>query len=217
MSIIPFIEKGEKRTVVTTEEEFKDAEQKGQHAILIRNFNASQYLEKGQPNCSYDLCVGEEYKNPQVGHSTHVEKCIKVPKHGVVILVAKEQVRFPKSRFGLIIAREKFLRKGLSCETTKIDPGYNGQLNITVRNHLKRPVTLDATDGFCALVVFDIASEYLQLVKPYDKEAKKIELKSIGWWPRTQEMFETLHPFLTILLLIATIISIVYQISNNAH
>lgn len=170
MALVPWILKnGEKRTVVDRDCDFK---QDG-NAVLVVQFDSQQFSEKRLENelctnASYDLRVGNLYRMYSELSETQLNQgeTIEVPPLSGLIVYTLELVRFPDNICGLVLPRESLLRKGLSNETTKVDPGYGpGRLNITVFNKTREKQTLKYGEPFCALELFQVAKGII----PYRK------------------------------------------------
>jgi len=158
MSLIPWVLGGESATVETNPVNF----QINGKAVLVREFDESQFGkdDKGRekPNASYDVRVGPKCRdhrrqNPRDVNDTNP---INIPPRTAATIVAFEEVQFPVSVIGLIVPKESLLQKGLSNWPTKVDPGYNGPLHITVYNHGNKSVRLRYGDPFCALLLFNV-------------------------------------------------------------
>jgi dCTP deaminase len=159
MSVIPLVRVGPHVTVVSTKEDFTRTGSFEGHALLIGNFDETQL----QPNdreshLSYDLRVGPEFKDHRDSRKQALpegEEITLLP--GVaVILQTEETVCLPRSMFAYIIPRVTVLQKGISNTVSKVDPGYNGPLVITVFNLGKKTIPLKRGDRICSLVVHKV-------------------------------------------------------------
>jgi dCTP deaminase len=208
MSIVPFILDGNNKTVVKSQVEYDDAGSTNGDVIFIENLDTSQILDTESSNASYDLRVGDEYRDHRDSGKTDLlsNGKISLQPGSAVIIETAELVHFPKSRFGHVVPKVSLLQQGLSNTSSKIDPGYTGKLSITVFNLGKRTVELKQGQVFCTLYVLDVG----QGVIPYKKPPKRIAGN-----PKTsllnglRDFIETNQTYFTIILTIATIVQIV--------
>ena len=173
MSVIPLLKTGERITVVSTRHDFTRLGGFEGHALLITNID-DQQLQGGdrESHLSYDLRVGPEYKDHRDDqkHALLEGQQIELLPGVAVILQTEENVCLPRSMFAYIIPRVKVLQKGLSNIVSKVDPGYDGPLIITVFNLGKRTVSLKRRDRLCSLVVHSV----LDGASLYEKPAQLI-------------------------------------------
>lgn len=207
MSVIPFIPDGKNRTVVTIRDDYR----KEGDAILIENFDASQYNDPKDSNTSYDLRIGSNYRDLRevsvVGFPT--DRPLILHPGSAAIIETEEFVSLPNSRFGHIVPKVKLLHQGVSNTSSKIDPGYYGKLSITVFNLSKTPIELNKGDRFCTLYILDVASG----VRPYQKPPKSIPQAPPRKTPqKISDFIEGYGNLITAAVGIATLVSIVISI-----
>ncbi|MEH2447394.1 MAG: hypothetical protein V7K18_16800 [Nostoc sp.] len=211
MSVIPFILDGSNRTVVETREEYEKAGGLEGSVIFIQNLNIKQIHNTKSSNASYDLRVSDEYRDHRDSGKTDLleNSTISLQPGSAVIIETVESVQFPKSRFGHVVPKVSLLQDGLSNTSSKIDPGYEGKLSITVFNLGKRTVKLRKGQDFCTLYVI----EDKEGVIPYTKDPKKIAGNSRkDLLSRLKDFIETNQADFTIILTIATIVLTIVQI-----
>jgi dCTP deaminase len=140
MSVIPLIRQN---TIVETEAAFHQAGGDDGGAMWIQNLDPLQLLAAAS-NVSYDLRVGGEYKDHrEVGKKNlPTGSEISLLPGAAVIIETEEKVRLPRSMFGYIVPKVLLLQKGLSNTISKVDPGYDGHLLVTVFNLGKEIVPL---------------------------------------------------------------------------
>jgi deoxycytidine triphosphate deaminase len=141
MTVIPFLIDCANRTIVETREEFESSGGLEGDVILIKNLDRSQVetdkvIEKQSSNASYDLRVGGEYRDHREMGKTDLldDGILYLPPGAAVIIETYEEVQFPRSRFGHIVPKVKLLMEGISNTSSKVDPGFDGRLLITVFN-----------------------------------------------------------------------------------
>ena len=203
MSVIPL---ALGQTVVTTKEEFDTSLGRHGNALLIQNFDEGQ-LVAGSPNLSYDLRIGAVYKDHRDGGRRDAADSgsITLLPGGAIIIETEEDLHMPQSMFGYIVPRVKWLQEGVSNTLSKVDPGYNGHLLVTLFNLGKKTATLPRRERFCSLVVHQVGNDpeaYL-----YDKPAKRIvgPLEGLTWWQTLRNLIEAHPATATIVLALATL------------
>jgi deoxycytidine triphosphate deaminase len=205
MSVVPFIINSANKTITTSRTEYEQAGGLKGGLIFIQNFDESQVTNTDSSNATYDLRVGAEYKDHRDSNKFELsdDSLIYLQPGSAVIIETLENVQLPESRFGHIVPKVSLLQSGLSNTSSKIDPGYSGNLSITVFNLGKRTVTLKKKQQFCTLYILDIQAGVI----PYSKPPKKI----LGT-PRKsnldkfRDFIEANQTFLTVLLLILTLL-----------
>mgnify|MGYP001072895751 CR=1 FL=1 len=173
MSVIPFVLDGSQRTIVATRGEFDDAGGIEGDVVFVHNLDEDQVRNPSGGNASYDLRVGDEYRDHRDEGKTDLgEDDFLVLKPGdAFIIETAEFVRFPRRRFGHIVPKVSLLQKGLSNTSSKIDPGYFGKLLVTVFNLGQQKVTLEKGDKFCTLYLLEVGNGVIT----YDGDPKRIE------------------------------------------
>jgi dCTP deaminase len=213
MGVIPLIIDGPNKTVVERREEFETAGGLEGKVILIQGLDRGQLLSIDDTNVSYDLRVGCEYRD----HRDAGKK--DLPQDGEIVLLpgaaviveTEELVHFPKSAFGHIVPKVSLLQMGISNTSSKVDPGYNGNLLVTIFNLGKKTVQLHRGERFCSLYVLQV----LEGARPYDKPAKRILGESRRRpWQKLRDLLEMNSALIVVLLIIATLLLIIVQIAQ---
>jgi deoxycytidine triphosphate deaminase len=130
------------------------------------------------------------------------EEFILEPNSSVSI-ETMESVNFPETRFGHIVPKVKLLQKGISNTSSKIDPGYNGFLYVTVFNLGKKPISLRREDRFCSLYVIEVGKGVIPYSKPQQKHRTT---GSQAFWERFVDFGERRATFLNVLLTFVTLL-----------
>lgn len=169
MAIVPFVIDGQEKNIVSLQEDF---DINGTN-IRMKDLDTKQLQKEDEANTSYDLRVGSEYLDHRESSQTALIDGgkIKLRPGSAVIIQTAEYVHFPKTRFGQIVPKVGLLRKGISNTTSKIDPGYNGTLLITVFNLGKNTVFLEKGERFCTLVVQEVLNKG---IRHYNKSPKQL-------------------------------------------
>jgi hypothetical protein len=114
MSVIPLVVG---QTVATTEADFERFGGRQGKTLLIRNFDTEQ-LSGQQPNLSYELRVGPEYKDHRDGSKWPVtqDEPITLLPGAAVIIETEESLHMPKGMFGYIVPKVRWLQLGICVD-----------------------------------------------------------------------------------------------------
>jgi len=209
MSLIPFVLQGEHKTIVTTDLEYREANASRGTVILIKGLDKKQLADDNDSgNASYDLRIGDSYqldKHEKPLILKDIDEFILEPNSSVSIQTM-EAVSFPETRFGHIVPKVKLLQKGISNTSSKIDPGYNGYLIVTLFNLGKTSVSLKREDPFCSLYVVEVGKGVIPYSKP---EQKQRPAESQTRWEKLVDFSERRSIFLNVLLTVATLLATV--------
>jgi deoxycytidine triphosphate deaminase len=165
------------RSVVTSSREFN----KQGTAILIQDGDIEQLnVDSKECNAGYDLRVGKIFRDHRNEYGQELgekDKICLLPGNAVIIQT-EEWVEFPECRFGQIFPKVRLLQRGISNTPSKVDPGFRGNLLITVFNYGKRKVFLCRYQRFCSLHVINVEGP----VRPYEKAPPTIGARrSVAW------------------------------------
>jgi dCTP deaminase len=218
MSVIPFVLNGSSKTVVENSQEYVQAGEIEGKVIFIRNLQRSQLIDTRSSNVTYDLRVGDEYRDHRDTNKTELPdgEGVRLDPGAAVIIETMEEVGFPKSRFGHIVPKVTLLQQGISNTSSKIDPGYRGNLLITVFNLGKKTVFLKKGEPFCTLYVLDVGPDVIA----YDKKGKKLPgspkpknlfVSITDYLERNSTLLNVLLTLLTAVLTVVTIVSTILE------
>lgn len=195
MSVIPLILD---ETVVDDQNDFNPEGR----AVLIQNIQVQQLGAGETSNVSYDLRVGAQCRNlrdrdpKQLGF----EGTIILKPRSAVIIQTEENVHLPRGIFGIIAPKVSLLQQGLSTTFSKVDPGYNGHLLITLFNLGPIARTLNKGDGFCAFTALTVEEG----ARLYNQEGKQLEARNdISRWERLRESLDVNH--VSVILILAVV------------
>jgi dCTP deaminase len=195
MSVVP-LKLGE--SVVDTEDKFQEAGGFEGNALLIFNLDGTQ-LPGASSNVSYDLRVGSEYRGHRDAEKTELlEGRELILRPGNAMLIQSEEVLFlPRKLFGYVVPKVTLLQKGVSNTLSKIDPGYNGPLIVTLFNLGKKDLRLKRHDPFCSIVLHTVADG----AALYNKPGKRITGNPREpLWPSVKNWIDANKTWLTLLM-----------------
>ncbi len=81
------------------------------------------------------------------------------------LVATLEKVGFPTNLLGILHLRSSFAREGLIASLALVDPGFRGQLTVSLANVGKKPVTITRGERFLQLTFLELTSDAM---KPYD-------------------------------------------------
>ena len=199
MSVIPLISNGPQRTVVQTQEDFNVEGD----ALLIVNLDPEQLTNENVSNVSYDFRIGDKYRShlEDTPQEISADGTITLRPGSALIIQTEEFVHLPRRMFGIIAPRVSLLQQGLSTTFSKIDPGYRGNLLITLFNLGQSTQILKKGQTFCALTLLDVrAGAWL-----YNQGAKQLYARvGQSLADRVKEWLEANHVLVMIVLILAT-------------
>jgi deoxycytidine triphosphate deaminase len=125
-------------------------------------------------HASYQLRLGDVVKvssgKPHSMESPHLDdfqqlrwqaegagEFIEVEPRRIALLYTKEYLTFPDNTVGFVISRGLLFSLGLTPENTYVDPGFQGNLYITIVNHSQDIVRLYKGMALVRLFVFRLA------------------------------------------------------------
>lgn len=207
MSIVPLLTNGD-RTVVSRREDYHAGGGANGDALLLLDMDPEQ-LTGESSNASYDLHVGKEYRDHRNTGKRELppgDEIVLYPG-AAVIIQTEEWIHLPRKFFALLVPKVGLLQRGLSNTMSKVDPGYDGHLLVTLFNLGKTTVKLKRGVPFCSLCVLRVdggATLYEKPGKSITGEAKR------AWWQRPRDWMERNGPALTAVLILLNIIGFVF-------
>jgi dCTP deaminase len=166
--------------------------------LLIFNVDKTQLLGTSS-NVSYDLQVGSEYKSHRDAEKTELtDDGDLLLRPGNAVLIQSEEVLFvPRKLFGYVVPKVALLQKGVTNTLSKVDPGYNGPLIVTLFNLSKNDLRLKRRDSFCSIVLHSVADG----ATLYNKPGKRITGNPREpWWPSVKNWIEAKKTLLTLVV-----------------
>jgi|HubBroStandDraft_1064217.scaffolds.fasta_scaffold26868_5 dCTP deaminase len=215
MSVVPLTSEGAARTVVQKQEDFN---LEG-NAVLIAGIDAAQLNEARSSNVSYDLRIGKKCRDHRKDDPNEIPEggSIKLRPGSALIIQTEEFVHLPRSLFGIIAPKVKLLENGLSTTFSKVDPGYNGHLLITLFNLGQTVRVLKRGDPFCALTLFEVSEG----ARVYGKGPQQITARIAKQpWRSLSEWLLPHHVTVTLVLTFVTLLLAVvtgYDLLSRLH
>lgn len=197
-------------TVVRTREEFDEGGGPGGNALLIQNLDVDQ-LSGRTANASYDLRIGAQYREHRSTCLATLadDETFDLRAREAIIIETEEYIRLPRRMFALLVPKVGLLQVGLSNTMSKVDPGYEGRLLVTLFNLGRKTVTLRRCMPFCSLCVLRVEDG----ATLYGKPGKRIEAETRRrWWEVPLDYVAKHQAGLSALNILATLILVVLLI-----
>lgn len=81
-------------------------------------------------------------------------------------------IQIPEGFAGMIVPRSSTAKKGLICQTSIIDPGYNGEIHLIITNCSNDNFSFKKGDRLGSLIIYSILNPYLEEVKEFEKSER---------------------------------------------
>lgn len=106
-----------------------------------------------------DLHAGSSYYVP--GNPTPIafDKPIKIKSGQCIAIETKETMQLPNNIFGILCSKGKLSAVGIVVGNNKIDPLFDGQLNVPLFNAGTSTYTITEGDAFCCVAFHLIEAE----------------------------------------------------------
>lgn len=160
MSVIPLTIDTADRTVVDDAADFIISGRR----IFIQDLDKARLKishDNKNSNVCYDLRVGPRYRGYRAGRMTTLTlkkgQRLTIPPRSAVIIRTKERLRLPTTMYGIVTPKVTLLQKGISNTFSKVDPGYDGPLLVTLFNLGKIARRLEYEEPFCGLTILEVA------------------------------------------------------------
>lgn len=100
---------------------------------------------------SVDLTVGSMYQKSGDSDWKTLTESITIPPGTCLLIQTKEKIKMPNNVFGLLCTKGSMGAKGIVIANTKLDPLFDGNLNIPVYNVGNKKVILNKDTKFCSI------------------------------------------------------------------
>ncbi len=98
-----------------------------------------------------DLHAGSKYYVPGDPKPISIEGPIKLKPGRCITVETKESIALPKRIFGTLHSKGKLSTLGIWVGNNKVDPLFNGQLNIPILNAGTTTFTINTGEPFCCV------------------------------------------------------------------
>ena len=137
------------------------------NTALILGLDAEQ-LTGSSSNVSYDLRVGKEFREHRDSHKHSLPDGAEIVLDPgmATIIQTEEYVRLPRGLFALVVPKVGLLQRGASNTMSKVDPGYDGFLLVTLFNLGRETIRLQRHERFCSLCLLRVERRATLYSKP---------------------------------------------------
>ena len=81
-------------------------------------------------------------------------------------------IQVPEGFAAMLVPRSSTARKGLICQTSIIDCGYNGEIHLIMTNCSNNIYHFEEYDRLVSLVVYSILNPSLEIVKNFEESER---------------------------------------------
>lgn len=128
--------------------------------LAISDACLKQLVDKGALNIHpYDVS-----RVTPAGYDLGASESITLNPEDQKLVATYERIELPPNLLGLLHLRSSFAREGLVASLALVDPGFRGQLTVSLINTSKTSVTIAKGEPFLQLTLIELTSE---AEKPY--------------------------------------------------
>lgn len=99
--------------------------------------------------------------------------CVMIPPHGFVLASSVEYIRMPRNVLGICLGKSTYARVGLVCNTTPLEPGWEGHLTLELSNTTDRWVPVYANEGIAQIILYrGTVPDHLYGSRKYQNQGK---------------------------------------------
>ena len=118
---------------------------------------------------SLDLTVGSRFFFHDHGqHFTITDEGIYIEPFNSILIETEQRVCLPLNIFGIVIGKGHQIFQGTFISSGKINPGFNGRLNIGLYNGSRKRIHIKIGQPLCSCVFFQMESNMNSPLKNYD-------------------------------------------------
>lgn len=140
--------------------------------IRIEPFNGD-----AKEQVSVDLTIGALYQQSGDPDWLHITETLTVHPGTCLVIQTSEVVKMPNNAFGLLASKGTMGAKGLVTANTKLDPLFDGHLNIPVFNVSGRKIELKRGQSFCSLSFWETEAP---IVGTATRNAIKVQPRTVS-------------------------------------
>jgi deoxycytidine triphosphate deaminase len=119
--------------------------------LKIRGVEITPFNGDPKEQVSVDLTVGSLYQRSSDPDWLHVNEALTIHPGTCLIIQTAESIKMPNNAFGLLATKGSIGAKGAITANTKLDPLFDGNLNIPIFNAGDRKIELKKGQSFCSI------------------------------------------------------------------
>lgn len=128
------------------------------NSLKVRGIEITPFNGDPKEQVSVDLTVGNLYQKSGDPDWLHVNEALTIYPGTCVIIQTSETIKMPNNAFGLLATKGSTGAKGIVTANTKLDPLFDGHLNIPVFNVGGRKIELRKGQSFCSISFWETES-----------------------------------------------------------
>lgn len=115
---------------------------------------------------------------PQKSHSKDCGLDLYLPEGFIIkpfetkVLGLGLGISVPEGFAAMLVPRSSTAKKGLICQTSIIDPGYNGEIHLVVTNCSNETYEFYEYDRLVSLILYSILNPTLEIVTEFEKSER---------------------------------------------
>lgn len=119
--------------------------------LNVRGIEITPFNGDPKEQVSVDLTVGTLYQRSGDPDWLHVNEALIIHPGTCLIIQTAESIKMPNNAFGLLATKGSVGAKGVITANTKLDPLFDGNLNIPVFNVGDRKIELRKGQPYCSI------------------------------------------------------------------
>jgi len=116
-------------------------------------------VEDSHEHITIDLHAGDIYYNPGILTPIAFNEPIPIKPGKCIVIETKECIQLPKNIFGILCSKGSLSAIGVVVSNNKIDPLFNGKLNVPVFNAGSSKVIIQPSQAFCCTAFHLVEAE----------------------------------------------------------
>lgn len=129
-------------------------------------------MSYGLSHCGYDIRVKKFLDED----GTYINDTVLLIPGEFILASSLEKFLMPRDYVAIVHDKSTWARKGIACQNTVIEPGWQGYLTLEITNHSKKPVYINPGDPIAQIIFHKIDEE----VEGYDGKYQNQEDKPVA-------------------------------------
>ncbi|QKZ15094.1 dCTP deaminase domain-containing protein [Spirosoma sp. KUDC1026] len=122
---------------------------------------------------SLDLSVGNKFLFQDSGkYYIMPEDGVYIEPFSAILIETEQRICLPLNVFGIVIGKGHQIYQGTFISSGKINPGFQGKLNIGLYNGSRKKILIKKGQPLCSCVFFQMESNKTNPLKDYDNNTQ---------------------------------------------
>lgn len=166
---------------------------------------------------SIDLTVGKRFFFHDHGqHFTITDEGVYIEPFNSLLIETEQRVCLPLNIFGIVIGKGHQIFQGTFISSGKINPGFNGKLNIGLYNGSRKRIHIKTGQPLCSCVFLQMESNMKSPLKNYDG-TRQINNTFMTRWQKILYWYRANKDFITTSIAIIAIIASLLNLFLNKN